>query len=185
MDYSIKFNCLLMLFFSCGNGYPIDENNNKEIKCAELRFGEKGFIQLVNNNEPGEPLVVYGKIVDSKTNQPLNDATIFLYQTDNNGIYSSSGRDEDGRIRGTVYTSQSGCFKIKTILPGDYPAQTNSRHLHYVINAKGYMEKRSLLFFKGFTTPNISGQGPLMVLDIRKDATGTWIGSTDFYLEQK
>src|SRR5687768_457529 len=27
---------------------------------------------------------------------------------------------------------------------------------------------------------NSSGQGPLMVLDIRKDATGTWIGYTNF-----
>jgi hypothetical protein len=158
MKYLFGFNCLLIqlvLFFTCDSSYQIDKYNNQEIKCAELRAGQKGFIQLVNNNEPGEPLVV-------------------------NGIYSSSGRDEDARIKGTVYTNEIGCFKIKTILPGDYPGQKNSRHLHYVINAKGYMEKKSLLFFKGFTTPNITGQGPLIGLDIRKDANGAWIGSTDF-----
>jgi protocatechuate 3,4-dioxygenase beta subunit len=182
-----RFNCLLIqlvLFFTCDSSYQIDKYTNQEINCAELRPGQTGFIQLVNNNEPGEPLVVYGKIVDSKTKQPIRNVSIFLYQTDNNGIYSSSGRDEDARIKGTVYTNDSGCFKIKTILPGDYPGQKNSRHLHYVINATGYIEKKSLLFFKGFTTPNITGQGPLIVLDIHKDATGTWIGSTDFYLEK-
>ena len=171
-----------LTFFTC-NSYQNYTDNNQEIKCAELKAGQKGFIQLVKNNEPGEPLVVYGKIIDLKTRRPLSDVSIFLYQTDSNGIYTSSGRDEDARIKGTVYTSENGCFKIKTILPGDYPGQKNSRHLHYVINAKGYAEKKSILFFKGFTTSNITGQGPLIVLDIHKDATGTWIGSTDFYLE--
>jgi protocatechuate 3,4-dioxygenase beta subunit len=78
-----------------------------------------------------------------------------------------------------VHTNDSGCFKIKTILPGDYPGQKNSRHLHYVISAKGYKEIRSILFFKGFTTSNITGQGPLSVLDIKKDKDGNWIGSID------
>jgi protocatechuate 3,4-dioxygenase beta subunit len=114
----------------------------------------------------------------------MSDVSIFLYQTDSKGIYSSSGRDEDARIRGVVNTNESGCFKIKTILPGDYPGQKNSRHLHYVINAKGYAERKSILFFKGFTTENITGRGPLIVLDIRKDSTGTWIGTTNIHLEQ-
>ena len=180
----MKYYFLIQLaLFTCNNSYQNYTENNQEIKCAELRAGEKGFIQLVNSNEPGEALIVYGKIIDSKTKRPLSDVSIFLYQTDNNGIYTSSGRDEDARIKGTVYTNESGCFKIKTILPGDYPGQKNSRHLHYVINAKGYAEKKSILFFKGFTTSNITGQGPLIVLDIRKDSRGTWIGSTDFYLE--
>lgn len=173
----------VVLFFTC-NGYQIHGASNQQKKCAELGPGQKGFIQLVNNNEPGEPLVIYGKIVDRKTRQPMNDVSIFLYQTDNRGIYSSSGRDEDARIRGTVHTNESGCFKIKTILPGDYPGRKNSRHLHYVINAKGYTEKKSILFFKGFTTENITGQGPLIVLDIHKDSTGNWIGSTHIYMEQ-
>ena len=174
----------LVLFLTCNDSYQTYKNTNQETDCDELKSGEKGFIQLVNNNEPGQPLIVYGKIVDRKTSQPINHASIFLYQTDNKGIYSSSGRDEDSRISGTVHTNESGCFKIKTILPGDYPRQKNSRHLHYVIKAKGYVEKRSILFFKGFTTENITGQGPLIVLDIQKDAIGTWVGSTNIYLEQ-
>jgi hypothetical protein len=56
--------------------------------------------------------------------------------------------------------------------------------LHYVIKAKGYNEKKSILFFKGFTTENITGQGPLIVLDIQKNSTGTWIGSLNIYIEK-
>ena len=186
MKYLIGFNCLIIQFIFFNTWDRCDQINkdNSDTKCHELKPGQKGFIQLVKDYEPGEPLVVYGKIVDMKTNQPVKNISIFLYQTDIKGIYSSSGRDEDARIKGTVLTNENGCFKIKTILPGDYPGQKNSRHLHYVINEKGYMEKKSLLFFKGFTTPNITARGPLIVLDIRKDATGTWIGSTDFYLEK-
>jgi protocatechuate 3,4-dioxygenase beta subunit len=171
------------MFFICNGNYEAYGDGNHQKKCIDLTPGQKGFIQLVNNNEPGEPLIIYGRILDRKTNQPINDVSIFLYQTDSTGIYSASGRDEDARIRGTVFTNESGCFKIKTILPGDYPGRKNSRHLHYVINAKGHPEKKSILFFKGFTTENISGQGPLIVLDIHKDSKGTWIGSTVFNLE--
>lgn len=172
------------MFFTCNGTDQIHGHSNQEKKCFELKPGQKGFIQLVNNDVHGEPLLIYGKIVDRKASQPIKDVSIFLYQTDSRGIYSSSGIDEQARIRGTVHTNESGCFKIKTILPGDYPGQMNSRHLYYIIKAKGYTENRSILFFKGFTTENITGQGPLIVLDIYKDSTGTWVGSTDIYLEQ-
>ena len=184
--FLIQFNHLvlpLVLLFNCNGSYQIHGASKSEKKCVELGPGEKGFIQLVNYDEPGEPLIIYGKIRDRKTNQAINGVSVFLYQTDSRGIYSSSGRDEDARIRGTVYNNETGCFKIKTILPGDYPGQKNSRHLHYVLNAKGHPQKKSILFFKRFTTENITGQGAFVLLDIHKDSTGTWIGSTDFYLQ--
>ena len=186
LKYLFPFNNLVLpvvLFLTCNGNYQIHRDSHQEKNCNELGPGEKGFIQLANKDEPGEPLVIFGKIVDRKTNRPINAVSIFCYQTDSSGIYSSSGNDEEARIRGTVYTNESGCFKIKTILPGDYPGQKNSRHLHYVINAKNHSEKKSILFFKGFTTENITGQSPLIVLEIHKDSTGTWVGSTDFYLD--
>ena len=174
---------VMILFLTCNEGHD-PGNNNKGENCSKLEAGQKGFIQLTKKEEPGEPLVVYGRIIDRKTNHPVNDVSIFLYQTDTSGIYNDSGApDNQARIRGTVHTNENGCFKIKTILPGDYPGQKNSRHLHYVINAKGYKEIKSILFFKGFTTSNISDQGPLSVLDIKKDTGGTWIGSIDIHIE--
>ena len=175
---------LMVLFLTC-NGRQTPENINQEKNCINLELGQKGFIQLAKNDEPGEPLVIYGKVIDRKTNQPIKDVSLFLYQTDSSGIYNASGGPDDrGRIRGTIHTNESGCFKIKTILPGDYPGRKNSRHLHYVINVKGYKEIKSILFFKGFTTPNINGQGPLSVLDIKKEKNGTWIGSIDINMER-
>lgn len=139
---------LVVLFLIC-SGRQIPGNINQEKKCIDLEPGQKGFIQLVKNDEPGEPLIIYGKVIDRKANQPIEDVSLFLYQTDSSGIYNASGGpDDQARIRGVVHTNESGCFKIKTILPGDYPGRKNSRHLHYVINAKGYKELKSILFLK-------------------------------------
>lgn len=180
MSYTI---ILIALFLTCNN-HQIPGNNNQEKNCIDLEPGQEGFIQLARNDEPGDPLVIYGKVTDGKTNQPIGGASLFLYQTDSSGIYNTSGGpDDQARIRGTLHTNGNGCFKIKTILPGDYPRQKNSRHLHYVINAKGYEELKSILFFKGFTTTNITGQGPLLILDIRKGKNGTWIGAIDITME--
>ena len=175
---------LIVLFLTC-NGHQIPEDIKLDKNCINLEPGHKGFIQLAKNVEPGEPLVIYGKVIDGKTNQPIKDVSLFLYQTDSSGIYNASGGpDDQARIRGAIHTNESGCFKIKTILPGDYPGRKNSRHLHYIVNAKGYKEIKSILFFKGFTTTNITGQGPLSVLDIKKEKNGSWIGSIDINMER-
>ncbi len=175
---------LCAVFLTC-NGRQGPGNIKQEKNCINLDTGQNGFIQLAKTDEPGESLMIYGKVIDGKTTQPIKDASLFLYQTDSSGIYSVlGGPDDQARIRGTVHTNESGCFKIKTILPGDYPGQKNTRHLHYVNNAKGYKELKSILFFKGFTTTDITGQGPLSVLDIKKEKNDTWIGKIDIKMEQ-
>lgn len=181
----LRHPIIVMALFLTWHGRQIPGSINEEVNCISLSPGQKGFIQLAKEDEPGEPLVIHGKVIDRKTNQPISDVSLFLYQTDSSGIYNvSGGPDDQARIRGTVHTNESGCFKIKTILPGDYPGQKNSRHLHYIINAKGYKEIKSILFFKGFTTANISAQGPLFILDIKKDKDGTWIGSIDIHIQR-
>src|SRR5687767_1181919 len=121
---------LVVLFITCG-GRQIPEKIHQEKRCIDLKTGQKGYIQLAKSDEPGEPLVIYGKVMDRETDLPVKDVSLFLYQTDSSGLYNASGSsDEQARIRGTVHTNETGCFKIKTILPGDYPGQKNSRHLH-------------------------------------------------------
>lgn len=173
----------VFLYATCTDTYQTPGNDQPAKDCQQLKNNDKGFIRLAPKDEPGEPLIVYGKILDKETKQPVNNASLFLYQTDSSGIYNTTGIDREARIKGTVFSSETGCFKIQTILPGDYPGNKNSRHLHYIINAPGYKELKSALFFKGFTTPNLTDQGPLIILNIKKDNTDGWTGTTDFYLE--
>lgn len=183
--FGMEHPVVVVALFLTGSGRQIPENSYREQNCINLESGQRGFIQLAKREEPGEPLVIYGKVIDLKTNQPVQNASLFLYQTDSSGIYNAAGGpDDQARIRGTIQTNESGCFKINTILPGDYPGQKNSRHLHYIINANGYKELKSLLFFKGFTTENITSEGPLAVVDIKKEKNGNWIGSINMRLER-
>jgi protocatechuate 3,4-dioxygenase beta subunit len=161
------------------------ENLSEQTNCSTLEPGQKGFIQLVTNEEPGEPLVVYGKVIERQSNQPVRDASLFLYQTDSSGIYNASNApEEQARIRGTVMTNENGCFKVKTILPGDYPGSKNSRHLHYRIDAAGHKQTTSTLFFKGFTNSKIATDGRFPILDITKRESGTWIGTINLTIER-
>lgn len=120
MEHPINVGAIIL---TC-TGRQIPENSYQEQNCINLESGQKGFIQLAKREEPGEPLVIYGKVIDRQTNQTIKEAFLFLYQTDSSGIYNAAGGpDEEARIRGTIQTNESGCFKIKTILPGDYPGQ--------------------------------------------------------------
>ena len=180
-----QYPVALIVIFSNIRGRYDERYFRQKEDCNDLEPGQKGFIQLAKSNEPGEPLVIYGKVIDRATSKPIRNVSLFLYQTDSSGIYNTSGGpDDQARIRGTMFTNETGCFKVRTILPGDYPGSKNSRHLHYVINAEGFKEIKSILFFKGFTTANITGAGPFAVLDINKDNTGTWIGSIDITMER-
>ena len=163
----------------------VQGNINQEINCSNLESGQKGFIQLTKSEEPGEPLIIYGKVIDRQSNQPVSDASLFLYQTDSSGIYNTSNApEEQSRIRGTVVTNETGCFKIQTILPADYPGSKNSRHVHYTIDASGYKQTKSTLFFKGFTTPNINSDGRFPILDVKKQDNGTWVGTINLIIER-
>lgn len=159
--------------------------NEPKANCNQLQPGQKGFIQLAESKEPGEKLVIYGRVVDHKTHRPVPGVSMLLYHADTKGIYGNAGQSEErARIRGTVGTASTGCFKIKTILPGDYPGQNNSRHLHYEINAKGYKKVTSTLFFKGFTPAGFNPQNNFIVLDIKKDSTGAWVGTANFEMQE-
>ena len=179
----ILFTSTFCVFLCKGN--PPGVRGHLKHSCSELKAGQKGFLQLTKPDEPGEPLTVYGKVVDQRTGTAVSGASLFFYQTDASGIYNpNGGADQDARIKGTVLANENGCYKIRTILPGDYPGQKNSRHLHYIITAEGYKEIKSILFFKGFTTPNLSTGETLKVLDIRKDDSSGWLATIDLKIER-
>ena len=181
--FLIQHAVLLFALYLTPGDSSIPGTRNPQTSCSNLEPGQKGFLQLTKVEEPGEPLVIYGRVIDRQNNQPVSNASLFLYQTDSTGIYGPPGRpEEQARIRGSIHTNETGCFRIQTILPGDYPERKNSRHLHYVINANGYKQLTSILFFKGFTTADSGGR--FSILEIKKENNGTWIGTIDLTIER-
>jgi protocatechuate 3,4-dioxygenase beta subunit len=97
---------------------------------------------IVSDKEPGEALIVSGTIfaLDGKT--PLQGATLWVYQTDATGVYStSSGKDQRyTRIHGQVQTGADGRYEFKTIKPASYPGRTIPAHIHAYVSAPGFPE---------------------------------------------
>ena len=97
--------------------------------------------KIVADNEPGEPLIVSGTIYSPDGKQPLEGITLFVYQTDATGVYTTSGGDNRAtRIHGVMRTNAQGKYEYRTIKPGSYPNSRNPAHIHAYVSGPGYPE---------------------------------------------
>ena len=97
--------------------------------------------KIVADNEPGEPLIVSGTIYSPDGKQPLEGITLYVYQTDATGVYTTSGGDNRGtRIHGVMRTNAQGRYEFRTIKPGSYPNSRNPAHIHAYVSGPGYPE---------------------------------------------
>lgn len=185
MKFFITLIAIIFIRTSTGINTP-----ESQTYCDSLKQGDKGFIRLTKAKEPGEALIIYGKVLDKKTNLPIKRASLFLYHTDTAGHYNSwfFGYPALAKIRGTLYTNDSGCFKIQTILPGDYPGAKDNRHIHFVLKAKGYKTIRREFLFDGFLNDEMRKHAIQdssgIILNIKKNEQGTWVGLADMYMIQ-
>lgn len=91
------------------------------------------FAQMVEGQEPGERLVVRGRVLSS-SGAPVEGASVFAYQTDAKGIYSDVGNRRP-RLRGYARTDASGRFELRTIRPASYPDSRVQQHIHFHLAA--------------------------------------------------
>jgi protocatechuate 3,4-dioxygenase beta subunit len=105
-------------------------------------------IVLAGRDEPGERLVVTGRVMYGST--PIAGASVFVFQTDTKGFYAPgvSGPDAelDPRLHGALRTDAEGRYQVDTIRPGSY--NNNPAHLHYVVVARGYKPRIFDLWFQ-------------------------------------
>jgi protocatechuate 3,4-dioxygenase beta subunit len=105
---------------------------------------------IVGDDEPGEPLVVGGTVYATDGETPVEGATIYVYQTDRDGVYDRTGDEQHPyRIGGWMKTGADGRYELRTIRPGPYPRQRVPAHIHYVVSVPGGEEQRFELRFEG------------------------------------
>lgn len=98
-------------------------------------------VKIVPDNEPGEPLIVSGTIYSPDGKQPLEGITLYVYQTDATGVYTTTGGENRGtRIRGVMKTNAQGRYEFRTVKPGSYPNSRNPAHIHAYLSGPGYPE---------------------------------------------
>lgn len=86
-------------------------------------------IEIGPPSEPGERLVVTGRVVSMYDGKPLAGMTVYAYHADAKGDY---GNDKAGpRLCGILITNARGEYQIRTSMPGGYEGYP--AHLHYEV----------------------------------------------------
>lgn len=94
---------------------------------------------IVSEDEPGEPLVVSGRIFGPDGKTPAEGALLYVYHTDARGIYSEQDNPNgppDPRLKGWMRTKADGRYEFRTIKPASYPNSRNPAHVHAKVSAR-------------------------------------------------
>jgi protocatechuate 3,4-dioxygenase, beta subunit len=96
-------------------------------------------------NDPGAKIEISGIIYKADGKTPAADVILYIYHTDQKGIYATRGNEQGwakrhGYIRGWIKTNAQGQYKFYTLVPASYPNSTNPKHIHPVIKEPGKSE---------------------------------------------
>ena len=95
---------------------------------------------LFGPSDPGRRIVLTGKVLDSK-GSPVSHAWLDFWQADARGRYDNAGFS----YRGHVFTDASGVYRVRTVVPGEYPGRTP--HIHVKLRAGNGPVLTTQLFF--------------------------------------
>jgi protocatechuate 3,4-dioxygenase, beta subunit len=148
---------------------------------------------LAEANEPGERLIVSGKVFKKDGKTPAAGILLYVYQTDNKGLYSPAPAQTAGRrhghLRGWMITDAQGRYEFKTIRPASYPNSKNPQHIHPIIKeseSKIYWIEDFLFADDPLLTDQeksrLSKRGGSGVMALTKNSEGVWIGKRDIIL---
>lgn len=111
-----------------------------------------GKTSLLEEGMQGERLVLIGYVLDVNCN-PIPNAWLDFWQTDNNGNYDNVGYT----LRGHQYTDAQGRYYLETILPGLYSSRP-IRHIHVKVQAPNGEVLTSQLYFPEQSVENLTVQ---------------------------
>ena len=105
---------------------------------------------LPDFTEQGSKIEISGTIYLRDGKIPAKDIILYIYHTDQKGLYSKKENDPSyrqdgwgkrhGYIRGWVKTDTNGFYKFYTLVPASYPNSNNPKHIHPTIKEPGKSE---------------------------------------------
>lgn len=151
---------ILIAFSSCGQS-TVEKNSGvrrNEIKvggncegCEAIFECPVPFEQLNETdtlpdfNDSGPKIEIRGIIYKADGKTPAPGVVLYVYHTDQKGLYSKKGDEKGwakrhGYIRGWIKTNDKGEYKFYTLVPASYPNSINPKHIHPVIKEPGFSE---------------------------------------------
>ena len=96
-------------------------------------------------NDKGPKIEISGVIYKADGKTPAPGVVLYVYHTDQKGIYATKGNEtgwakRHGYIRGWIKTNSKGEYKIYTLVPASYPNSNNPKHIHPTIKEPGISE---------------------------------------------
>lgn len=148
---------------------------------------------IAGPDEPGEQLIMSGTIYKKDGKTPAPDVILYVYHTDNKGLYSPAPKQTQakrhGHLRGWVKADAQGRYEFKTIRPASYPNSNNPQHIHPIIKEPGV----SLYWIDEFLfaddpllsereKANQEKRGGSGIISLKKNEKGVWVGKRDIIL---
>jgi len=154
---------VLVVLQSCGQNNTNSKSSKPAKEAKEVRVGggcegceaiyesPVAFEQLneidtlPDFNEPGPKIEIKGIIYKPDGKTPAPGIVLYVYHTDQKGLYSLKGNEKGwakrhGYIRGWIKTNEKGEYRFYTLVPASYPNTTNPKHIHPVIKEPGFSE---------------------------------------------
>jgi protocatechuate 3,4-dioxygenase, beta subunit len=150
--------------------------------------------QIAKPGEPGEPLEVSGTIFKSDGKTPAEGIILYVYHTDNQGLYSkgptsSKCAERHGHLRAWIKTGSDGRYLFRTIRPANYPGTNFEQHIHPIIKEVGmapyWIDEFVFNDDSKLTTAMIAkhqNRGGSGIMNMLKNGDGVWIGQRDIFL---
>ena len=158
MKYILSSVFVLFTLYGCSQNNAQKNKSQKDIhvggRCegceaiyeSPILFTQlKAFDTLPDFNEAGPKIEISGIIYHRDGKTPAKDIILYVYHTDQAGLYSKKGNAEGwgkrhGYIRGWLKTDANGNYKFYTLIPASYPNSTILKHIHPTIKEPGYTE---------------------------------------------
>lgn len=201
MTRTLPATLLIILLLSCANSQNQDKNRLVGGPCegceAVFEYGDRELTwvdTLPDFKDEGLKLKVTGTIYQSDGKTPAKNVILYIYHTDQNGIYATKQNEtgwakRHGFIRGWVKTDRNGHYAFYTLKPGIYPDRSSPAHIHPTIlepSGKYYwlgsylFQGDSLLTDKEIN-PDLPRGGSSGLLTLRKEGN-IRVGTRNFVL---
>jgi catechol 1,2-dioxygenase len=152
-------------------------------------------IAIASAEEPGERLILRGRVLGPDCATPVAGALLDVWQADAQGNYH--GPSEQYRLRGRLQTNAGGRWELFTIRPGAYRIGDRFRpaHIHLSVTHRAYLPLTTQLYFTGDPSlaPNDAcgsacrSDDPGRIIDLLKEVkmgAEFWVGRFDIVLGQ-
>lgn len=115
---------------------------------AIYEWGDKNLSPvdtLPDFREEGPKLKITGTIYQKDGKTPAKDVILYIYHTDQKGVYPTRGHEtgwakRHGYLRGWIKTGADGKYAFYTLKPATYPDRSEPAHIHATVKEPGLNE---------------------------------------------